>query len=69
MSVTERNARLDDLQQAVTAWYDREQKRLAAEVKFLKVVRDANGTGVVAAKNTDAAAQLVTATISDFMSG
>lgn len=67
---TDRNAKLDRLQQAFNDWYDSEHKRLTDEATYLKsVLRGRTGSERLARENTTEAEVLVTNDITSFLSG
>ncbi len=68
MSKAARDARLDALETAVNDWADKEEKRLNAEVKFLKVVKNSGGASA-AAQNTTDVSKLLVGNINQFLTG
>lgn len=69
-TLEERNALLDELEEATNAWYDRERERVEDEVTFLKsVLRGRTGSETVARANTEAARVLVINDITTFLAG
>jgi len=68
-SRTERDARLDALEKATKEWASKERKRLAAEVEFLKKVKESSAAGSVGAGNVETAKALLVSSIGQFLSG
>lgn len=65
-----RNERLDELQQAVDDWHEREKERLEGEATFLKsFLRGRTGSERLSRSNTSEAESLVTDDITSFLAG
>ena len=68
MSTAARNKRLDALETAVDDWASKEEKRLKAEEKFLKVVKNSGGASAAAQNLTDVKGLMV-GNINQFLTG
>lgn len=69
-TLEERNAILDELEQAVEDWYGRERQRVEDDVTFLKsVLRGRTGSESVARANTATARVLVLTSVDAFLAG
>jgi len=66
----ERDARLDQLSEAVTKWADKEVKQLTDEAAFLKsILKGRTGAGRLANQNVVDSSKFVVAEISEFLEG
>lgn len=66
----ERDARLDELKDAVTEWADKEKERLEDEVEFLKsVLQGRTGSGRLANENVSDSSAIVVDEINQFLRG
>ena len=66
----ERNARLDDLGDAVTAWSDKKTRRLQGESTLLKkVLKGRTGAERLNSVSTEAASALLVDELSQFLTG
>jgi hypothetical protein len=66
-STQERDANLDALKDAATEWFDKEQKRLDNETKFLRSVLQGRGLQETGTKNLEAVAAVVVEEINSFL--
>lgn len=66
-STTERDANLDTLKQAADDWFDKEQKRLDNETKFLRSVLKGRGLKEAGSKNLEAISAVVVEEINSFI--
>lgn len=66
----ERDARLDQLSEAVEKWADKEVKQLTDEASFLKsILKGRTGAGRLANQNVVDSSKFVVSEISEFLEG
>jgi len=66
-STTDRDKNLEALKQAAKDWFDKEQKRLDNETKFLRSVLQGRGLQETGSKNLEAVTAVVIEEINSFL--